>query len=91
MMKYFDCNQVLSSSEVSEDILEVSNLPEQISKEFLELYFESPKSGGCSDGVKNVTLLGPGVAKVLFSSSDSEFFYNLAVFFSPSMHAPWGY
>ena len=73
-MKYFDCNQVLSSSEVSEDILEVRNLPEQISKEFLELYFESPKSGGCSDGVKNVTLLRPGVAKVLFSSSDSEFF-----------------
>ena len=91
MMKYSDCNQVLSSSEVSEDILEVSNLPEQISKEFLELYFESPKSGGCSDGVKNVTLLRPGVAKVLFSSSDSEFFNNLAVFFFTLSACTTGY
>jgi hypothetical protein len=79
-MKYSDCNQVINSSEVSDDILEVSNLPEQISKEHLELYFESPKSGGCSSGVKNVTLLRPGVAKVLFSSSESEllfFVHNL--------------
>ena len=75
MMKY---SEVLSSPEVSEDILEVSNLPEQISKELLELYFESPKSGGCSDGVKNVTLLRPGVAKVLFSSSDSELLFFFA-------------
>ena len=70
-MKY---SQVISSSEISDDILEVSNLPEQVSKELLEYYFESPKSGGCPNGVKDVTLLRPGVAKVLFSSPDSECF-----------------
>ena len=71
-MKYSKSDQELSSVEISDDTLEVSNLPENISKEYLELYFESPKSGGCADGVKNVTMLRPGVAKVLFSSSKSK-------------------
>ena len=71
-MKYSKSDQELSSVEISDDTLEVSNIPENVSKEYLELYFESPKSGGCVDGVKNVTMLRPGVAKVLFSSSRSK-------------------
>ena len=71
-MKYSKSNEELISVEVSDDTLKVSNLPEDISKEFLEFYFESPRSGGCANAVKNVTLLRPGVAKVLFSSSESE-------------------
>ena len=71
-MKYSKTVQESSSVDVSDDTIKVTNLPENISKEYLEFYFESPKSGGCVDGVKNVTLIRPGVAKVLFSSPKSE-------------------
>ena len=71
-MKYSKTDQESSSVELSDDTLQVSNLPENVSKEYLEFYFESPKSGGCPDGVKNVTLIRPGMAKVLFSSSKGE-------------------
>ena len=71
-IKYAKCGQSLSSVEISDDTLEVSNLPGNISEEYLQLYFENPKSGGCDDAVKSITFLRPGVAKVQFSSSESE-------------------
>ena len=54
------------------DTLEVSNLPSNVSKDVLELYFESPKSGGHDGAVKNVSFVGPGVAQVKFSDPESE-------------------
>ena len=72
-LKYSKCAHSESSKATFDDTtLEVSNLPENTSKEYLEYYFESPKSGGCENAVKEITLVQPGVAKVLFSSPKSE-------------------
>ena len=55
-----------------DDTLQVSNLPENITEEYLEFYFHNRKSGGCEDAVKEITLVQPGVAKVVFSSAKSK-------------------
>ena len=55
------------------DTLEVSNFPSDVSKDLVELYFESPKSGGCDGAVKSVTIIGPGVVQVQFSTNASEY------------------
>ena len=68
-----DRKQEEDSEQVVQDTLEVSNLPSNVSEDILELYFESPKSGGCDDAVKAVTFVSPGVAQVQFSTAESEF------------------
>ena len=55
-----------------DDTLQISNLPEHISKEYLQFYLESPKSGGSADGVKDIQIMSTGMAKVLFSSPKSK-------------------
>lgn len=61
-----------NTTTVSDDTLEVRNFPSSVSEEYLQYYFDSPKSGGCANAVKEITLVKPGLAKVLFSSPKSE-------------------
>lgn len=62
------------SSEGAEcDTLEVSNLPSKATEETLDLYFESPKSGGCEDAVKSVTIVQPGIAHVQFHDPQGKY------------------
>ena len=55
------------------DTLEVRNLPHNISTDALQLYFESPKSGGCDDGVKEIRLEESGVAHVQLTDATGEY------------------
>ena len=54
------------------DTVEVSNVPKTVTKETLELYFESPKAGGHEEGVKDIRFISPGVAHIKFSDPKSE-------------------
>ena len=54
------------------DTLEVSNVSPNITKDYLQLYFESSKSGGCDDCVKNITMVKPGVFHVQFTDATSK-------------------
>ena len=54
------------------DTLKVVGLPEGISKDLIELYFESPKSGGCAGAIKTLSLLGPTSACIQFTSDGSK-------------------
>lgn len=55
------------------DTLEVSSVPPDITKDYLQLYFESTsKSGGCADCVKNITMVKPGVFHVQFTDATSK-------------------
>lgn len=54
------------------DTLEISNLPVNIHVDTLELYLESPKSGGCAGGVKEIKIVSPGIARVQFNSETSK-------------------
>ena len=71
-VNYADHNQEEMTTYLLDDTLEVSNLPHDVSEDLLALYFESPKSGGCADTVKSVTILRPGVARIQFSSTKGE-------------------
>lgn len=71
-VKYVDHNQEEIMTYVLEDTLEVNNLPSDISEDLLVLYFESPKSGGCANAVKSVTVVRPGVARIQFLSTKSK-------------------
>ena len=42
--------------------LEVSNIPENMKADYLQMYFESTKSGGCAKCVKDVTSYQGSVA-----------------------------
>ena len=44
--------------------LEVSNIPANMKEDYLQMYFENPKSGGCADCVKDITIVEPGIAHV---------------------------
>ena len=55
------------------DTLEVSNVPPNVTNDYLQLYFESAsKSGGCVDCVKNITMVKPGVFHVQFTDATSK-------------------
>ena len=54
------------------DTLKVSGLPEGTSKYLLELYFESPRSGGCEGGIKSISFHGPTTACIQFTSDESK-------------------
>ena len=54
------------------DTLKVVGLPEGIPKDLIELYFESPKSGGCAGAIKTLSLLGPTSACIQFTSDGSK-------------------
>ena len=69
---YFEDSEDKAETDQLRDTLEVSNLPADVSEELLEFYFESPKSGGCEGAVKSVTIIGPGIAQVQFSTDKSK-------------------
>ena len=59
------------------DTLEVRNLPRNVSTDALQLYFESPKSGGCADGVKEITFVESGVACVQLTDARGECIHDV--------------
>ena len=61
------------------DTLEVRNLPHNVSTDALQLYFESPKSGGCADGVKDIALVESGVARVQLTDAMGECILRLVM------------
>ena len=71
-VRYFDSDGEKVETDQLGDTLEVRNFPASVSKDLVELYFENPKSGGCDGAVKSVSITGPGVAQVRFSSPTSE-------------------
>ena len=56
----------MSSTAMEYDTIEVTDLPNQADEECIELYFDSPRSGGCDDAVKSITMIQPGIAHVQF-------------------------
>ena len=52
--------------------LEVSNIPKDLKEDYLQMYFESQKSGGCADCVKYITLIKPGIAHVQLTDAASK-------------------
>lgn len=69
---YFEDNEDKVETDQLHDTLEISNFPANISEDLVEFYFENPRSGGCEGAVKSVTIIGPGVAQVQFSTDTSE-------------------
>ena len=70
-VKFAECFRKQGTTITADDTLVIRNLPNNVTKEYLQLYFESHRSGGCANGVKKVTLVKTGVAKVCFSSPKS--------------------
>ena len=64
------------------DTLEVSNVPPNVTKDYLHLYFETPKSGGSVDCVKNITMVKPGVFHVQFTDAAGKLTSKLLVLFA---------
>lgn len=58
---------------ISNDTLEISNLPQECDEDAIQLYFENPKSGGCPGGVKHVQIIGNGVVRVQFIDDRSKY------------------
>ena len=84
-VSYFDDQEDKAETDQLDDTLEVSNFPTDVSEYVVELYFENPKSGGCDGGVKSVTIIGPGVAQVQFSSATSEYVVVVFITFLPTL------
>ena len=63
------------------DTLEVRNLPHSVSTDALQLYFENPKSGGCVDGVKEITIMESGVACIQLTDATGEYNYDITLIF----------
>ena len=62
-----------SSSDTCECTIEVRHLHPNIEPAMLEMYFESAKSGGCNESVKDVTIISPEVAHVTFHKPEGTF------------------
>ena len=67
-VKFAECFHKQSTTNIADDTLVVRNLPKNMTKEYLQLYFESHRSGGCANGVKEVTMMKPGEAQVCFTN-----------------------
>ena len=57
--------------------LEVSNIPANMEGDYLQIYFENPKSGGCADCVKDITFIEPGIAHVQLTDAAGKPSMNL--------------
>ena len=55
-----DCTELLN-------VLEVRDIPSKADDEMLQMYFESPKSGGCNDAVEECSI-SHGTAYIKFRS-----------------------
>ena len=63
-----------SPHEPSDLIMEVSGFPSgNTDTELLEIYFESSKSGGCSDAVVNCSVIADGIAHIEFRSCEGMY------------------
>lgn len=59
-------------------IIEVSGFKSSVSKDILEMYFESKKSGGKDEAVKNCSMVCEGTARLTFH--DPEGVLNVCIF-----------
>ena len=67
-----------SPHEPSDLIIEVSGLPSgNTDTELLEIYFESSKSGGCSNAVVNCSVVADGIAHIEFRSHEGMYIFYL--------------
>lgn len=57
--------------------LEVSNIPANVNEDYLQMYFENPKSGGRADCVKDITIIKPGIAHIQLTDAASKPSMNL--------------
>ena len=62
--KLSDEQDVMQEGGECDTILEVSNIPANVEGDYLQMYFENPKSGGCADCVKDITIVEPGIAHI---------------------------
>ena len=65
-----------SSTAVEYDKIEVANIPNQADEDYLQLYFESTRSGGCDDAVNSVMMIQPGMAHVQFHDPEGIMQYG---------------
>lgn len=73
----------VTSDSTSYDTLEITSLPSIVSEEYLELYFNSSKSGGCDDEVKSIAMIQPGMAHVQFHDpKGNNFSITFPLFYS---------
>ena len=57
----------------SSNILLVSNLPDNADEHLIEMYFESPKSGGCDGAVESIDFVEPKVVQITLINSEGKY------------------
>ncbi len=57
--------EVIEEADTRDSVL-VSGVPESVSEGHLEMYFQTPRSGGCDEGVVECRTLSPGRACITF-------------------------
>ena len=75
--KLSDKQDVMQEGSECGSTLEVSNIPVNVEGDYLQMYFESPKSGGCADCVKGITIVKPGIAHVQLTDAAGKPSMNL--------------
>ena len=65
-----------STQSPSSNILLVSNLPDNADEHLIEMYFESPKSGGCDGAVESIDFVEPKVVRITLTNSQGEYCYT---------------
>ena len=53
-----------------ESLIEVSGLSKEVSREYLELYFESKKSGGMEGALEKCVMVQEGIAQLRFKDQE---------------------
>ena len=75
--KLSDEQDVMQEAGECGSTLEVSNIPANVEGDYLQMYFENPKSGGCADCVKDITIVKPGIAHVQLTDAAGKPSMNL--------------
>ena len=58
------------AGESSSILIEVSGLSKEVSREYLELYFESKKSGGMEGALEKCVMVQEGIAQLRFKDQE---------------------
>ena len=62
-----------SNADECKSVIEVSGYTEPISKDILEVYFESKKSGGRKETIESVSIISKGKALLTFNNSEGAY------------------
>ena len=76
--------EILASPEAesSDTLVEVSGFSKEVSREYLEIYFESRKSGGADGALEECVMVRDGIAHLRFNDPEGN---NLWIWIS----SPW--